>query len=199
MSAPKLKPFSYGILALVGRGGASAHDLVVMMREGTVHWTTSESHYYAEPKRLERLGYLTSSTRAGRTRDRTFYELTAEGREALGAWIGEPAAMPRIQNEAALKLLGADFADDAAVLRSLQGLREELAARLEHVDALDARAAALPHRARYLDLLNELARNTLDAQLRWLEHVEAELGPARTDAGADATSGAGTDGDRPEA
>jgi DNA-binding PadR family transcriptional regulator len=181
MAASELKPFSYGILALVGRGGASAHDLVVMMREGAVHWTTSESHYYAEPKRLERLGYLTSSTRAGRTRDRTFYELTAAGRDALGAWVGEPAAMPRIQNEAALKLLAADFADDDAVLRSLVGLREELTARYEHVDALDARAEGLPYRARYLFLLNELARSTLDAQLRWLDRVRAELGPDGAD------------------
>jgi DNA-binding PadR family transcriptional regulator len=191
MAASELKPFSYGILALVGQGGASAHDLVVMMREGTVHWTTSESHYYAEPKRLERLGYLTSSTRPGRTRDRTFYELTAEGRRALGAWVSEPAAMPRIQNEAALKLLGADFASDGAVLRSLQGLRRELAERLEHVDVLDARAEELPHRARYLRLLNELARSTLDAQLRWLEHVEAELGTGRP--GSDAGAGPGAD------
>ena len=48
----KLTPFSYVVLALVGRGGASPHDIVRMMREGSIFWTTSESHYYAEPKRL---------------------------------------------------------------------------------------------------------------------------------------------------
>jgi hypothetical protein len=50
----KLTPFSYVILALVGRGGAGPHDIVRMMREGAIFWTTSESHYYAEPKRGSR-------------------------------------------------------------------------------------------------------------------------------------------------
>ena len=54
-STPKLSPFSYAILALVGRHGAGPHDIVRMMREGRVFWTTSESHFYAEPKRLAKV------------------------------------------------------------------------------------------------------------------------------------------------
>jgi DNA-binding PadR family transcriptional regulator len=171
-----LTPFSYVILALVGRGGAGPHDIVRMMREGRVFWTTSESHFYAEPKRLAKLGYLRAETRPGRTRDRTFYELTDEGRDALRAWLAEPAAMPRIQNEAALKLVGADLADDATILASLAGLREQIEQGYADVEASGARIAELPHRARYLRLLNDLARRTYDMQREWLDHVERELG-----------------------
>ena len=39
--AGRLTPFSYVILALVGRDGAGPHDIVRMMREGAIFWTTS--------------------------------------------------------------------------------------------------------------------------------------------------------------
>lgn len=176
-STPKLTPFSYAVLALVGRGGAGPHDIVRMMREGRVFWTTSESHFYAEPKKLEKLGLLAAEKQPGRTRERTHYTLTAAGRAALRAWLAQPAAMPRIQNEAALKLVGADLADDdATILASLAGLRAQVEAGLADMEDMEARVDSLPHRAKYLRLLNELARRTYETQREWLDHVEAELG-----------------------
>ena len=56
---PKLTPFSVTVLVLVGEGGAGAHDLVRMMREGQhVLWAASASQWYAEPTRLAALGCL---------------------------------------------------------------------------------------------------------------------------------------------
>jgi DNA-binding PadR family transcriptional regulator len=178
MSTPKLNPFSYVVLALVGRDGAGPHDIVRMMRQGSVFWTTSESHFYAEPKRLAKLGYLHAEKQPGRTGERTHYTLSAEGRRALRDWLAEPAAMPRIQNEAAIKLLAGDEADDTAILASLSALREQIAAGLEEMDGLERRSEELPHRERYLRLLADLGRTTFAAQLAWLERVEAELGPS---------------------
>jgi PadR family transcriptional regulator AphA len=151
--APRLTPFSFVILALVGRGGAGPHDIVRMMREGAIFWTTSESHYYAEPRRLATLGFLQARTEPGRTRPRTHYELTDAGREALTAWLAEPAAMPRVQNECVVKLLAADFSDDATIAASLE----------------------IPHRTRYLRLIDDYARRSLDAQREWLDAVQEEL------------------------
>jgi PadR family transcriptional regulator AphA len=156
-SDANLTPFSYVILALVGRNGAGPHDIVRMMREGAVFWTTSESHIYAEPKRLPKLGYLTAEKQPGRTRPRTHYELTDQGRSALVSWLAEPAQMPRVQNEAAVKLLAADFSDDATILASLSTLRAELPDRYGELEEVERRAQAIPHRTRYLRLLNELA------------------------------------------
>jgi DNA-binding PadR family transcriptional regulator len=176
MSTPKLNPFSYVVLALVGRDGAGPHDIVRMMRQGAVFWTTSESHFYAEPKRLAKLGYLQAEKQPGRTGERTHYRLTAQGRRALEAWLAEPAVMPRIQNEASIKLLGADLLDgDEDVLGSLQGLREQISAGLGEMDALEQRSRQIPHRERYLRMLSDLGRTTLAAQLEWLERVEREL------------------------
>ena len=72
-SLPKLTPFSYAVLVLVGENGAGPHDLVRMMRDGRIYWTAPESQYYAEPKRLAQAGYLDASqaARAARTSART--------------------------------------------------------------------------------------------------------------------------------
>lgn len=174
-SRPKLIPFSYVILALVGRGGASAHDIVQMMREGVLFWTTSESHYYAEPKRLASGGYLAARREPGRTRDRTYYTLTDQGRDALSAWLAKPPAPARVQHEALIKLLGADFSDDQTILTSLSGLRADIAARYAMLARLTERVDQFPQRTRYLRLINDYGKRSLDTLSAWLDHVEQEL------------------------
>lgn len=179
MSSPELTPFSYVVLTLVGEGGAGPHDIVRMMRQGRMYWSAAESHYYAEPKRLARLGYLTARKEPGRTRERTHYELTDKGRTAIRRWLAAPAALPRIQHEAVVKLLAADLGDDAVVLRSLAALREDFADAAARLDVAEAVAQTLPHRERYLRLVHSLGRRLLEAHVAWLDEVEAELGTPR--------------------
>jgi DNA-binding PadR family transcriptional regulator len=127
MSSDELTPLSYAVLALVGQGGAGPHDIVLMMRRGRLYWSASESHYYAEPKRLDRLGYLRSEKQPGRTRERTHYTLTDEGVAALRAWAATPAAFPRVQHDAVVRVLAGDIVGDEAILSALSGLRADLA------------------------------------------------------------------------
>ena len=176
MSRSELTPFSYVVLTLVGEGGAGPHDIVRMMRRGRIYWTAAESHYYAEPKRLARLGYLVAKTEPGRTRERTHYELTEKGRAAIRRWLSVPAALPRTQNEAVVKLLAADLAGEEAALESLVRLREDVARAAAELDVADAVAQTLPQRQRYLRLVHGLGRRLLAAHLDWLDEVEAELG-----------------------
>ncbi len=104
---PKLTPFSYVVLALVGQGGAGPHDIVQMMREGAVFWTTSESHFYAEPKRLAKLGYLSARKAAGEDpRAHPLRPSPCRDARRSRQWLAEPAALPRMQHEAIVKLLG---------------------------------------------------------------------------------------------
>src|SRR3954470_2826987 len=176
MGTASLTPFSYVILVLVGEGGAGPHDLVRMMRQGAwAFWASSQSQYYAEPKRLERLGLLSAARAPGRTHDRTVYRLTDEGRAALAEWLGTPAGFPRIQNEGAVRLLGSEFADPATVLAGLRGLREEIAAGHAWLDRSEAREPEVPHRQRMLGINRRLARRFLEAQAAWLDEVEAEF------------------------
>jgi PadR family transcriptional regulator AphA len=176
MSRKALTPFSYVVLTLVGRGGAGPHDLVRMARNGRVYWDAAESQWYAEPKRLEGLGYLAARKEPGRTRPRTHYTLTANGRKALAAWMEEPARFPRIQNEAICRLLAADVVGEKAVLDSLRALRDEIAEITARLDAAEAIAATIPSRESYLLLNHRLARRVVEAHADWLDEVERELG-----------------------
>ena len=189
----RLNPLSYVVLGMVGRGGAAPHDIVDMMRRGArVHWAAAESKLYAEPKRLERLGYLSSRREPGRTRERTVYALTPAGEGALRDWLRRPTAFPRIQTEAAVRLLAGDFSDDEALWNSLRGMRDEIEALRAAGEESETRASTLPHRERYLRLVHSLGRRVLDAHEEWLDEVERELGHGATPA-----MGARTAPDRP--
>lgn len=179
MSSHELKPISYVVLLLVGRDGAGPHDLVRMMRQGRVYADFAESQWYAEPKRLERLGYLSSHKEPGRTRERTHYTLTEKGLDALRAWARQPTAFSRIQLEPAWRLLAADLVGEDAALEGLQGLREEIADISERLDLAEEMARAVPHREKYLLLNHRLARRLVDAHAEWLDEVERELGSTR--------------------
>ena len=127
--------------------------------------------------RLERLGYLESAKRPGQTTARTHYTLTPVGTEALVAWLGEPAGFSRIQSEPVVKLLAADFVDDDVTLRSIRALRDEIAEVRAELDVIEARAAALPHRERYLRVNHVFMRAILRAHEELVEAVEKELSP----------------------
>lgn len=176
MSSDRLTPFSYCVLALVGRDGAGPHDLARMMRaQGGLYWAAAESQWYAEPKRLEQLGLLRSTRQPGRTTPRTHYELTEEGRSVLRDWLGRPSSLPRIQHEALVRVLAADLGRDEDVLTSLGSLREDVSAKRELLEEAKERAATLPHRERRLRLVHRLGELFLDAHEQWLDEVEQEL------------------------
>ena len=145
-------------------------------RGGQVYYAVAPSRMYAEPKRLEELGYVRSEKRPGKTRERTFYTLTDRGRDALRAWLLEPPAFPRVQNEAVAKLMAGDIlGDDAQLLETLSALRREIDAQQAKLDGARERLPALPHRRKYLLLIHELGEGFLQLQRDWLDAVEAEL------------------------
>jgi PadR family transcriptional regulator AphA len=172
----KLTPFSYAVLVLVGEGGAGAHDLVRMMREGQyVFWAAATSQWYAEPKRLAELGYLHAEKAPGRTHERTHYTLTDAGRDALREWLGQPSAFTRIQCEPVVRLLGSEYADPKTVAASLEGLRAPLQEASAALDRLVGVGASLPHRAEVIAVNHRFARRILDAHVAWLDEAEAAL------------------------
>jgi DNA-binding PadR family transcriptional regulator len=147
----------------------------MMRAQGGLYWAAAESQWYAEPKRLERLGLLRSTRQPGRTTPRTHYELTEDGSAALREWLGRPSSLPRIQHEALVRVMAADLGSDEDVLASLGSLREDVAAKRELLEAAKERAATLPHRERRLRLVHRLGELLLDAHEQWVDEVEQEL------------------------
>src|SRR5215216_2876154 len=109
MARPELSLFSYEILALVGREGAGAHDLLRLAKRGRMLAWAGESQYYTEPKRLAKLGYLDARKEPGKTRERTVYTLTHKGRHALRQYASTPVAFTPLKSDALLRLLICDL------------------------------------------------------------------------------------------
>jgi PadR family transcriptional regulator, regulatory protein AphA len=176
MARSELSLFSYEIMGLVGHGGAGPHDLLRMARRARILDWAGESQYYVEPKRLAKLGYLEAHTEPGRTRPRTVYKLTDTGLEALREYARTPVTITPLKSEPLLRILIADLVGEDVTRASIATLREEiedLIARLD--DSADA-AAALPHRAKYLLLVNEFLRRFVDLHRELVDEVERELG-----------------------
>ncbi|HET7046448.1 MAG TPA: hypothetical protein VFI37_16495 [Gaiellaceae bacterium] len=188
MSSDDLSFISYSVLVLVGRNGASPHDLVQMMRGGRIYHAAAPSQYYAEPKRLERLGLLSASKQPGRTRERTVYRLTDAGLAALRDWAAQPPPFPRLAGEPHIRAIATDLVGEPVVRASLLAMRAEMEELRENIREAEERAETIPHRAGYLHLSHSLARHVLDAYESWLEEVERELA-ADGDAPADLRPG----------
>lgn len=176
MSSAELTPFSYEILALIGRGGAGPHDLLRMVRRGRIYAWAGESQYYVEPKRLAGLGYLDASKQPGRTRERTVYTLTEKGLRALRAWARTPPRFPRLRHDALARVLASDLVGEETVRESVLALRDEIAELRALVSEGEAAAELLPHRRKYLLLNHHFAHRLLDIHLEWLDEVERQLG-----------------------
>jgi DNA-binding PadR family transcriptional regulator len=169
----ELTTFSHVVLALVGEGGAGAHDLRRMAERGSrLYWAAAPSQFYAEPKRLAKLGYLEAHREPGRTNPRTRYTLTGKGRDALKAWLATPAPFPRIQHEAAVRVLAADLVEPDVVRGSLRALRAEIDEQERLLDEAEAIAAEYPDRERWLLLNHRLSRKLLAAHREWLDELE---------------------------
>jgi DNA-binding PadR family transcriptional regulator len=143
-----------------------------MARQGRIYAAAADSQYYAEPKRLERLGYLSSRKEPGQTRERTHYSLTPKGREAIRAWARGPVHFPRVLHEGVVRLLAADLVGEKPVRESITMLRHELDALMENAEEA---AATLPHREKYLRINHRLARRLIAAHREWITEVEHEL------------------------
>jgi DNA-binding PadR family transcriptional regulator len=175
--ASDLTSLSYVVMNLIGRDGASAHDLVQMAQHGQqLYWAGAASKIYAQPKRLQDLGYLTSEKTPGKTRERTYYRLTGKGLHAMQHWLALPSSFPRIQSEAAIRVQASDLVDDqSVVVQSLAHLRDEIAELTAILDESERREPRFPHRERQLRLLHSLGRRILRAHLEWIDEVEREL------------------------
>jgi DNA-binding PadR family transcriptional regulator len=175
VSSPELSLFSYEILALVGRHGAAPHDLLLMARQGRMLAWAGESQYYTEPKRLAKLGYLSAHKEPGKTRERTVYTLTDKGLHALRTYASTPVSFTPLKSEPLIRLLMCDLVGEQPTRQSISTLREDIADIEHRLDDAELRAAALPHREKYLRMATDFMRRLLDLHLDLINQVEREL------------------------
>jgi DNA-binding PadR family transcriptional regulator len=177
MPSGELTLFSYEILGLVGRGGASAHDLRQMARHGRILDWAGESQYYTEPKRLAQLGYLEARREPGKTRPRTVYTLAPKARRALRAYARTPVRFQPVKNELLLRLLICDLVGETPTRESAGTIRKDIADLMTRIDETERRTELFPHKRKYQLLVIGFLRRLLELHLELIDEIERELAP----------------------
>lgn len=110
MESYSLSPTSYLLLGMVAVGARSGYAIRNRVERATsFFWAASNGQIYPELKRLEHARLLVSRRAADGRRERTEYELTDAGREALHGWLTVSVKlMVEQRHEGLLKLFFAD-------------------------------------------------------------------------------------------
>lgn len=117
---------SYAILGLLAIRPWSAYELTKQMGRTVAQvWPRAESHLYLEPTRLVEAGLATSRRTRAKGRERVIYEITPAGRDALDAWLREPAAPTLLESEAMIKVLFGNMVPTEVLQRHLRAFAEE--------------------------------------------------------------------------
>jgi len=180
VAARKLTPTSYAILGLLALRPWSAYELTKQVRR-SLHfcWPRAETRLYQEPKNLVEHGLVRAATTEHGRRRRTEYAITAKGRKALRAWLGQPSAPPRLESEALLRLFFADCATKDELLATLADLEAQALALREQAVAQAgeylAGTAPFPERLHILAVLGKFTLDHTALLAGWARWARAEV------------------------
>ena len=178
---PQLTTTSYAILGLLRLRPWSGYELTQQAKRSLRYaWPKSESHLYAEPKRLVRMGLArVSNVPAGPRRTRQVYRITPAGERALKRWLATAPAPPQMEFEAVLRLLYADAGDKRDILAALDATRRYVQVRydegLEILRGYLEGDVPFPERLHISVLVGTFARDLLWLLLRWSEFARREI------------------------
>lgn len=174
------KTGQYALLGILSRGPHSGYDIKRAIEESTAHfWSESFGQIYPNLRELERSGLATSETQRQEGRpDRKVYAITPEGREALSAWLEEPARFTPPRNETLLKLFFGRQAGLGAMARHVETYRSRCGRELETYEGIERWLAAdypdhpdLP----YWRITLSHGRHLAEARLRWCDETLGTL------------------------
>jgi DNA-binding PadR family transcriptional regulator len=168
-----------GMLAARPRSGYEIKQLVD--QSARFFWTASYGQIYPELKRLEKEGLIAGQEASQGARQRTIYELTADGKRAARDWIKQAPQTLEIRDEGLLELFFAGSIDPtrtAEIARERAAISAEKVARLrviqEMADAgVDHGPEARPDAGSLAVLRYGIEMNEWAAA--WFERVADEL------------------------
>ncbi|WP_188113387.1 PadR family transcriptional regulator [Nocardioides humilatus] len=124
MSSPRLSTTAVAVLGLLGIRSMTGYEITQSaQRTYRWLWPREDSVLYEQPRRLQDKGLVTSAQEDGLRRQRTRYTITAEGREAVAAWLATPADA-HFDWEPAVRLILADQGRHDDLLATLRAIRD---------------------------------------------------------------------------
>jgi DNA-binding PadR family transcriptional regulator len=166
--APNPTTTSYAVLGLLSVRSWTTYELAKQVRRSlNWFWPRAERKLYDEPKHLAARGYAVATEQfTGKRRSRE-YSITAEGRQALTDWLGEPAAPRTAEFEALVKVFFADCGDRDQLRRTLEGIATEARDRVTALSSMALAPPTFPERAHISALTLPLQLEQETAVLRW--------------------------------
>ena len=175
----------HAILVALAEKASTGYDLARRFDKSIGQfWTATHQQVYKVLARMESAGWVVATVveQDGRP-DKKVYDLTADGRAELAAWIARPAEPEVTRSDLAVKIRGASYGDPAAVAAEVARHRALHAERLDAYLANEKHEFAEPSRLRghrlhqWLVLRGgiNLERNLID----WYDDVLVALRPER--------------------
>jgi DNA-binding PadR family transcriptional regulator len=163
-----------GLLLQSPRHGYELRSAFEAVVGGEANWDVKPAQVYTTLARLEAAGLVRVEARGKKTGpEKRIYAVTAAGREAFRSWLDHPVRSEHQRDEFFLKLmltLATGEADPQRVIYTQRaGLYQEMHDLTEQRDRAD------PKRELAQILLLDQAIMHLEADLRWLEVIEARL------------------------
>jgi len=179
-------PIRHGLLALLQRGPMYGYQLRAQFETATGStWPLNIGQVYTTLARLERDGLVEPDPSTDGD-GRSTYRITEKGRAALDAWFATPLArQSRPRDELAIKLAMALTTPGVDVHAVIQAQRTSTLRTLRELTRMKMQADVTADAAWLL--VNESMIFQAEAEARWLDHCEAQLG-ARPSPGAPAPS-----------
>jgi PadR family transcriptional regulator, regulatory protein AphA len=177
---PKLTTTSYVILGHLALRDWTTYELAQQMKRSTRHfWPRAQSKIYEEPKKLAAHGLAKPTHEHTGRRPRTVYSITAKGRRALRRWLDEPARLPIVEFDAAVKVQFAEQGSKAQLLETLHSVREQAERVREEHAALAADlllpTTRFPKRRHVNELVMRFMWEQNETVDRWAEWAEQQV------------------------
>jgi len=191
---PEVVSVKYSLLAVLADGERYGYQLRAEFEERTgATWPLNIGQVYTTQNRLERDGLVEPAGEDAQ--GHVFYRITDAGRAELLAWFARPVARgERPRDELAVKLALAVTVDGIDVRAIVQAQRMHALAALQDYTRVKARLGA-DELAAALVLESMIFQS--EAEIRWLDHVEARVSrhaamPRARAAGASASAAEAT-------
>jgi DNA-binding PadR family transcriptional regulator len=167
-----------GLLEQRPRHGYELHDAFEAVVGGEENWDIKLAQVYSTLARLEKCGLIVQESLAqDGGPEKRIYAITPAGREELHAWLYSPVSTGHQRDEFYLKLMICLATGQADPYRVIYIQRTNLYQELHAFTARRTRADPKSKLAQIL-LLDQAIMH-LEADLRWLDMVEARLDEIR--------------------
>ena len=171
---------SYSVLGLLALRPMNAYDLVQgYTRSLGQVMSRSEAAIYAEPKRLEADGLVTSTDEVRGRRMVSIYAITDAGRAELRAWLATPTGFPQVDAEPALRVVFADQGDPEHLRATIVTFREQAMARAIGLHAIASEyrdgVGLYQGRALFAAMSGRFVTDLIVSYVRWCDWALEQL------------------------